>query len=398
MMTRSARMVIPQHSLHDTATARRRSCRWKRPAALLAAVSLAVAGCDLSDSTFRVAGRAPSASPPPALYTYRYPSQPPVVSVPDIKSFVGRYTRRHNVVLLDVWAGWSRRCREEIADLARLQSDRPGEDVQVISCNLDPAEQWSSRTVPQLQGAGANFPCLVVRPDERAAMRQWLGPNWSYDLPARFLIDRDGHVAAQLLSDVTIAQVTDEARRLASGSSGKVRFARHDDDAPSLRLKLIDCRNGRWQSIPEIFSDSVSADRFASQAVQWLAAKVDRAANPRIAVAPFAPTSNRKQPSTLGIDTAKRIVAGLRDRGYFDLVGPVRTGHLIDDAGFSTLAIDYAPALIKGRLNVDYLLIGWLRVGNGHARPVPALAVGGDDDSPGGDEAFEHRRPERIEP
>ncbi len=385
MMTRSARAVIPQHGLGDTVTVRRRARRLTRPA-LLVAASLALAGCDLSDSTFRVTGRASSASPPPTTYTYRYPARPPVVTVPDIKSFVGRYTRRHSVVLLDVWAGWSRRCREEIADLARLQSARPGEDVQVISCNLDSPEQWSSRTVPQLHGAGANFPCLVVRSDERAAMQQWLGPNWSYDLPARFLIDRDGHVAAQLLSDVTIAQVTDEARRLASGSNGPVRFARHDDDSASLRLKLIDVRNGRWQSIPEIFSDSVSADRFAFRAVQWLATKVDRAANPRIAVAPFAPTSDRKQPSTLGIDTAKRIVAGLRDRGYFDLVGPVRTEHLIDDAGFSTLAIDYAPALINGRLNVDYLLIGWLKAEDGPARPVPALAAGGVDENPDGDE------------
>lgn len=349
-------------------------------ATALVAVALFGTGCSLDDNTFHVEGKGPSPPPPKSAFGYRYPSRPPVLTVPDLQSLTDQYNRRHRIVLLDVWAGWSGRCRSEIADLARLQSELAGEDFQVISCNLDGPDQWTGRTVPMLQAAGANFPCVVIRPENRSALRQWLDPNWSYDLPARFIVDRRGEVAVRMFSSTAIDEVGSHARRLVARAGKPASFAGLSDSAVSLRMKLVNVRTGQYQTLSDVMSDPADSARLASRIVRVLEAQVDRTANPRIAVLPFGSTRDRSRPVALGLETAERIVALLRQDGYYDLVGPARTQRMIRDADLSALGIDFDPALIKGELNVDYLLFGWLS-GNVEdaSGPPSAIADAGSD-------------------
>lgn len=346
--------------------ARKRSPTRKRCEAL-AAVSIRLAlvpltfaaGCDLNDNTFHVEGKAPSASPPPSLYAYPYPPNPPLASVQDLRAFVDHYTDQDRFVLLDVWAGWSRRCRAEQVEIAGLQSDLDDAGLQVVSCNLDPASQWSSRTVPSLQGAGANYPCLVLKSDERSALRSWLGVDWRYDLPARFLIDRKGEVVARLLSDSAIETVRHETRRLARQAGGAQLVASGESSA-SFGGKLINIRTGAWQSLPGPASESVGPESVSREFIRFVGNEVDRSSDPSIAVLPFTSARDRKRPAAYGFAFARRIVEGLRRDGYSDLVGPADTQHMVDDLGVSPLAIDVDPTLIRGHLDVDYLVTGWL--------------------------------------
>lgn len=178
--------------------------------AILALLFLAPA-CQHADNTWLVTGRDESPAAPAPAHQYVYPAQAPVVTVDDLRAFVARFQGR--TVVLDVWADWNRRCREEMIQLSQLQEDagRAGQ-VQVVSLNLDGPDQWQTTTVPTLHGASANFPCLVLDRDSRTALRAWLGDQWGYDLPARFVIAPDGRVRSAYCGEAAIDAAVADAR------------------------------------------------------------------------------------------------------------------------------------------------------------------------------------------
>jgi hypothetical protein len=347
--------------------------------ALLAPLALLLAGCEPGGASAPKTRQAaePPAQPredPPA-YAFSYPDQPPVVDAKGLQAFAARF--RPRVVLLDFWASWCRQSCDELPDLIRLQEELGTDEFQVISCNLNPADHWSPEVVPLLRARHANFPCVVVRPEAKSALRAWLAPNWSYDLPARFIINPQGRIVCQALSDVSVADVRDLARRsLTSGGGAQILSA----DAVTLRLKLIDVRRGQAQSLPEVTAATADPQRLATEACRQLAPEIDRRLNARIAVLPFPSSRDRAQVSPFGQETAEQIQQELRRQGYYDLVGPEQTEKMVSALGLSALSIDFDPAVVKERLNCDFLILGWLR---GVARASQVQPESAAESSPG---------------
>ena len=310
------------------------------------------------DNTYHIQGRAPSTPPQPTSFAYRYPDSAPVLDVTGLKEFVGRY--RHRVVLLDFWASWSRQTREELGALARLQDEMEAEGFQVIACNFDDPKVWSTTTVPLLNASRASYPCVVIPESARRKIREWLAPNWSYDLPARFVINRQGQVTEQALGSAPLSQIEQHVRQLvmhgSGGGDGGLSLT-----AVSLRAKLIDVRAGQGRSLQEVVADPPSAARLAEQEAALISAKLDRTKNPRIAILSFPSSKDRGGSTELGLATAKQLEKTLRDRGFYDLLGPGRTDRMLREADVTAMAIDYDPTLATGRLDCDYLVIGWLR-------------------------------------
>lgn len=308
-------------------------------------------------------------------YTYRYPARPPVLNVDGLKAFTERF--RHHVLILEFWASWSPRSREEITLLADMETRLHYKGLRVIACTLDSPDDWSGRTVPLLQAAGANFPCVVVSREARREIKDWLAPGWSYDLPARFLIDRDGRIISRTFSDTPLATVTSLVHQTLSDDDGHVAaLTTLGDDGTALRAKLVNVGTGEWESLPAALSDAPDAERLAEEIAAYVAARLDRANNQRIAILPFPPSTNRRTASPFGTETARQIRGSLRRRGFFDLVGPVEAKRMISHAGISAMAIDYDPSLTRGRLGVDYLIIGWIK-GDPHAGPPRSAVVDG---------------------
>jgi alkyl hydroperoxide reductase subunit AhpC len=189
-------------------------CVWLGLLALALAASCTSEGYPY-DNTFHVQGKAPSHAPAESTYAYRYPDAPPVLDAAGLQDFVSKFKQR--VVLIDFWASWSRANRDELGALARMQEEMESEGFQVIACNLDSQDQWSTVTVPMLHGARANYPCVVIPKEARAALRAWLSPDWSYDLPARFVIGRSGQVTAQALGGESLGSVERQVRRMVMG-------------------------------------------------------------------------------------------------------------------------------------------------------------------------------------
>jgi len=137
-----------------------------------------------------------------STYRYHYPATPPVLDADELKRLVDRH--RNQVVVLAFWASWSGDSRAEIEKLAELTEQHREKGLRVIACTFDEPEVWGSKVVPMLQAAGANYPCVVLPSGARPGMRDWLGSQWSNDVPARFVVDRLGRTITRSNSEQTV--------------------------------------------------------------------------------------------------------------------------------------------------------------------------------------------------
>jgi len=124
---------------------------------------------------------------------------PPIVDADGLKQLVARY--RGKVVYLDFWATWCAPCVAALPKLAELQKQYGPRGLQVIAVSFDDPELWASQVRPTLAKAGWRGPAVVMKDREaQNAVVAWLGHDWRSELPARFLLDREGRRAYELLA------------------------------------------------------------------------------------------------------------------------------------------------------------------------------------------------------
>lgn len=287
---------------------------------------------------------------------YRYSTTPPIVNREGLADFANQFSR--DVVVLAFWASWSKTSREDMTRLAELQREMRDSGFRVVACNFDPPDHWTARALPILLAAKANFPCVVIPRAARPGIREWLDPEWSFDLPARFILDRRGNIVARFKGDTSISALIARAE----GMVPKVRVITAKMRKPlgdaCVQAKLVNIATGEWESLPMAKSKSGSADDLALQVVDYVDARLDRAENQRIAILPFPTDTNRRKAGPYGREIASRMRDGLRKRGFFDLIGPVTAERMISRVGISAMAIDYDPSVARGRLSVDFLILG----------------------------------------
>ena len=363
---------------------------------LVAALSILPAGCQSPktspDTPARVSARRQGPLPEMSAYSVHYPDAPPVFGADDVTSLLRDL--KHHVVILECWASWSRRSREELTTLAKLNDELHSQGLRIIACNFDPPADWTTRTVPTLLAAKANFPCVIVRREDREALHAWLAPDWSYDLPARFVFNRDGRVIARAFSSTPVTTVMARARQRVAVRPPIVSVTRRSASEVILRSRLVNVATGEWETLPVAIADRPDANRLAKQVVSTIATRLDRAHDQRIALLPFVPAKDRRTAGPFGTRVATIIRQGLQHRGFSKLVGPQAAGRLISQAGISAMAVDYDPSVTRGRLAVDYLIIGRL----GGATVRQSIAADSRGEEPGADDVVSQPRHRAIGP
>jgi len=143
--------------------------------------------------------------------TFSYPSTPPLVDLEGLRKKVD--SLRGKVILLDFWATYCGPCIKALPYLAALQKRFGRKGFQVLAVNRDFPRDWpEARRI--LEGKGANFPCVVLENGSSDAAVAWLGKKWRSELPARFLLDREGRVAGEFLGDAAEKEIEDAAASL----------------------------------------------------------------------------------------------------------------------------------------------------------------------------------------
>jgi thiol-disulfide isomerase/thioredoxin len=332
-------------------------------AAVLSAGVGLISGCTTdgypTDNTYHVQGKAPSSVPPPSTFAYRYPDAPPLIDANGLRKLVDQY--RHRVVLLDFWATWSQTNREEMAMLARLQDELHDEGFQVIACSLDDQEKWSQVIVPILHDAHARFPCVMVPEHNRTAVRAWLAPTWTYDIPARFVMNTQGDVVISAGSDTPLASVEQQVRELVLHGRAPADRQGSIVSTASAHGKMINVSTGSYESLRDTNYLEDSQNKMAERLADQIAGKLDASANPRIAILPFPQRAGQREPDAYGEKTAKLVEQALRERGFTNLVPPAQTQRLIKQAGLTANTIEFQPEAAKDVLDCDYIVIGWSR-------------------------------------
>jgi len=287
-----------------------------------------------------------------------------VVDAAGLRSLVGGF--RNKTVLLSFWGTWSKTAVAGLQDLAALQDQWGLERLQVIACNLDRPDSWTGIVLPALRTAEANYPCVILRAEAKPAVREWLCPQWAYIVPAAFLLDPEQRVVRTAVGEEAVAQLRSEltSPRFADLDSPPGPLA--VDEGMALRLTLIDVRNGRSMSLGRVAVPRQDPSLLIDAAAERIAQSIDRRANPRLAIPRFAtfPASDLS-----GEDSARRLAEALRRRGYQDLLTPARADRMMAESGVSILAAEYEPALVRGKLACDYLVVG--RVQGKANQPMP---------------------------
>lgn len=123
-------------------------------------------------------------------------------SVQDLALFKGR------VVVLNFWATFCEPCREEMPDLAEIQSEFAPFGVQVIGANADAPED-RPKVLKFIREAGVNFPVWMGSGTEDM-VRFGLGEA----LPGTVLIDKQGRVAKVISGIVDPASLRSDIEKL----------------------------------------------------------------------------------------------------------------------------------------------------------------------------------------
>jgi thiol-disulfide isomerase/thioredoxin len=120
---------------------------------------------------------------------------------------------RGKVVLVDFWATWCEPCREELPRLVSLAKKLDSSKFQLITISADEPEQEAG-AVAVLDKEGVAMPRYIKHVEDDQAFIDSVDKQWSGALPALFLYDASGKLAARFIGDSEPGEV-EAAVRLA---------------------------------------------------------------------------------------------------------------------------------------------------------------------------------------
>lgn len=331
-----------------------RFAAWMAP---LAGLCLAVTGCPPAHSEPDTPAPTPAPTTPLAAVTpaYRYPEQTPVADSLAVKELVDR--ARGSVVVLYFWTRFSDECRAELPRVVRLQAQYRDAGLRVIACNVDDVRDWDGQTRPLLMSVRGNFPCVVVPEASREPLRTWLGSDWKYEWPARFLFNREGVRTAMILAQSPTPFADMElALRDLLGAGAADAASEPVGDAPRVEVKLLDLHNAKAaRSFPPLTCTNPEAiDDVADQIARLITRP-----SARVAVLPFVQRGNPTAPHRDGTAAADRLARDLHLAGIGSVVDPAASQVKLQQIKLNAVDIDLDPAALTGKWNVDYVVLGW---------------------------------------
>ena len=125
-----------------------------------------------------------------------------------LKDFQGRSVNladyKGKVVLLDFWASWCVPCQTEIPRFMEWQQKYGTKGFQVVAVSMDDDEKAARRFVRRLK---LNYPVAMGTASLAESYGGVLG------LPANFIIDREGRIAAKYVGETDLKAIEAEIQK-----------------------------------------------------------------------------------------------------------------------------------------------------------------------------------------
>jgi thiol-disulfide isomerase/thioredoxin len=120
---------------------------------------------------------------------------------------------RGKVILVDFWATWCDPCREELPKLVALEKRLDSRKFQLVTISADePENQAAAGTL--LDKEGVRPPHFIKHADDDQAFIDSVDKKWSGALPALFLYDASGTLAARFIGESDINEIETAVRKV----------------------------------------------------------------------------------------------------------------------------------------------------------------------------------------
>ena len=141
----------------------------------------------------------------------RQQTQLPVVQELDtegLRTLLSPGRRRERPLLINFWATWCEPCREEFPDIIRVSRHYNPSKLEFITVSLDDVAEIKTGVPKFLKQMGAQMAPYLLNVTEPEEAIKIISDTWSGELPATFLVDREGRVVFEHKGRITFADLS----------------------------------------------------------------------------------------------------------------------------------------------------------------------------------------------
>jgi hypothetical protein len=337
-----------------TDTFRRRNGRC---ACSLAVVLMVLSGCE-SDLRRDPEPRWPA---PPEPSSYIYPEDPPVGNSNSLQNLLAGFRSQGHVVLLDIWSTAYQPSCDRFPDLIDLYHALRPEGFQCVAVAFDNPALWNVQISPFLRSMRCDYPCAIVPPSAQEEVARRFAREWRGEVPARLIFDREGRLAAELLTDEAIRTTAQVVRDVLAGQyKAPEPVKRAEPAGVTARTRTLEVTSERTvvqpttqrSTMADIESMAQSIARQSEETIDW--------SNAHVAILPFT-LVGRSDSETAGKTLADAVARILRAGHPESVVDRQEADELIARYKLTPMAVEYDPSLVAGKANWTHIITGALR-------------------------------------
>ena len=121
-------------------------------------------------------------------------------------------------LLVNFWATWCDPCREEMPDLVEIDTEFRPRGLDFVLVSADDVSEIKTGVPAFLRKMKAKMPAYILNtPDVEAAM-ELIDPRWGGELPATFLLDREGKIVFKHFGRVKLAELRPALEKALAGN------------------------------------------------------------------------------------------------------------------------------------------------------------------------------------